>query len=343
MGRKVKDAGSAERVIRHHVVKLCLENPDKEVKLPSTRDFAEKFGFTMRTITTELAKLVREGWIIGKHGIGYFTVPKKEYHRFKSQKTVGILYGDTQLLQYDFNQWSFMAQAGMSMASRRMGIYQPNFYSRNSEGFYDELCKFNLDGILAIDVPDFWKDALIRYAASGHPVVTMLKKIGGLPSITVDWTECGKQLGKLANEHKPENDGPILWCDLLGRRIEFYQGFQEACKWKNPYIIPTDMLNFFSVLKEMLMKKQMPSLVFAYSSWFDDILNIYREQGCDPYEKTLFLCDEWVVKKNPEYRGLILSYPHEELGEHAAELMEDMFNGGRARNVKLNMRTEYRN
>jgi hypothetical protein len=36
------------------VVKLCLENPDKEVKLPSTRDFAEKFGFTMRTITTEL-------------------------------------------------------------------------------------------------------------------------------------------------------------------------------------------------------------------------------------------------------------------------------------------------
>ena len=117
MGRKVKDAGSAERVIRHHVVKLCLENPDKEVKLPSTRDFAEKFGFTMRTITTELAKLVREGWIIGKHGIGYFTVPKKEYHRFKSQKTVGILYGDTQLLQYDFNQWSFMAQAGMSMAT----------------------------------------------------------------------------------------------------------------------------------------------------------------------------------------------------------------------------------
>ena len=102
------------------------------------------------------------------------------------------------------------------------------------------------------------------------------------------------------------------------------------------------MLNFFSVLKEMLMKKQMPSLVFAYSSWFDDILKMYHEEGCDPYAKTLFLCDEWVVKKIPEYRGLILSYPHEELGEHAAELMENMFNGRKVQNIELNMRTKYR-
>ena len=342
MGRKVKDAVSAERVIRHHVVKLCLENPDKEQKLPSTRDYADKFGFTMRTITTELAKLVREGWIIGKHGIGYFTVPKNEYHRFKSLKTVGILYGDTQLLQYDFNQWSFMAQAGMSMASRRMGIYMPNFYSRSSDGFYNELCKFNLDGVLAIGTPDFWNDALIRFAGAGHPVVTMFKKIGDLPSITVDWTECGRQLGLLANEHHPQNDEPILWCDLYSRRIEFYQGFQETCKWKNLYILPTDMLNFFNVLKDMLTRKQKPSLVFGYSSWFDDILKMYRDECFDPYENTLFLCDEWVVNRIPDYRGLTLSYPHEELGECAAELMKGMFNGKKPQSVRMNLRTRIR-
>lgn len=340
MGRKEKDAGSAERVIRHHVVKLCLENPDKEVKLPSTRDFAGKFGFSMRTITTELAKLVREGWIIGKHGIGYFTVPKKAYHRFKSLKTIGILLGDSQFLYYDFNQWSFIAQAGMSMASRRMGIYLPNLYSRNSEGLYKELCKFNLDGILAIASPGFWEDALVRYAESGHPVVTMFGKVGKQPSIDLDWYECGKSLGKLANEHPPKNDQPILWCESFSRRPELYQGFKESCKWKNSYILPNDMQEFFNMLKELLKKKKEPSMIFSYSFWFDDILKMYLEEGMEPYKNTLFFCDEWVVKNIPDYRGLILAFPHKELGECAAELMEDLFNGKNPASVKMNLYTK---
>lgn len=336
--KKQKKTGIPVTVlVRQHIIRFCIENGDQSVKLPSTIQYARYFSYSQRTIATVLASLVRDGWIIGKRGVGYYTVPYRPGLKFE-KKTVGLVMGDSQWISYDHNEWSLLARPGLEISALGMHVNMPLFFGRDSDSIYKELEFHKLSGLFVAAPSSEWNDALIRFSTQNHPVVTILKKVGNLPMIRMNWDQCGRRLGELANQYHPDPDDPIVWCHVYDiRNAEIYQGFLETCKWKNPKILLESSREVFSFLKDRLQQGKKTALLFAFSSSVQLFHQLYQQNNRDLFNETVVIADNWIVKNIPEYRGLIFGYPHEEIGKTAAMMMKSLFAGEKVRDISLDM------
>ena len=65
--------------IRFEIINRLYQAPGLSVKIPSARELAARFHLSPSTVTLELQKLVREGYLIGRRGSGTYTNPEKAF------------------------------------------------------------------------------------------------------------------------------------------------------------------------------------------------------------------------------------------------------------------------
>ena len=358
MGRKKSDQLPANIVVRNaimHFVRKAIP-AGKPVKLPSAREFAEKLGFSQRTIITEMKRLVEAGSITSKNGVGYFTniYDRLEYESF--QYATGLFYDQNMAyFLYDYNQWSLLTQPGLAITAHKTGKIQPVFTtSRNPELFYKEMEAMNLNAAVFVFPLEIWFEPIRKFKNSGHPVVLLMPPYntlpsdcnavveadtGDLPVVTVDRRACGRDLAQLVMKRIPDSRRPVFWCHYHDERnIAISEGFFETFTGKNPIRIFSSSGEIIAAIREGFRRKQIPAVLFTHTSWTGDIIKIYEESGIkSPYENTLFIGDICQTRLIPGYQGISFGYPHEELAEAVNTLLVRQKEHKKVKNICLKM------
>ena len=357
MGRKKSDQLQANIIVRNavmHFVRAAIP-AGKPVQLPSAREYAEKLGFSQRTIITEMKRLVEAGSIISINGVGYFTNMHNQLEYESFQYPIGLLYERSMAyFLYDYNQWSLLSQPGLAITAHKTGKIQPVCsISRSPELFYKELEAMELSAAVFVFPLETWFEPIRKFRNAGHPVVLLMPPYnplpsdpnavieadtGDLPTVSVDRAACGEDLARLAMKRIKDSGRPVYWCHYHDERnIAISEGFFKTFSGKNPVRIFNSSGEIIAAIREGFRKNEIPAMVFTHTSWTEDIIRIFEDAGIDPYENTLFIGDICQTRLIPGYRGISFGYPHEELGEAVNTLIVRQKEHGTVKNICLKM------
>lgn len=311
MARNKESAFPAGLSVRYDIVQVVLAHAGVSVKLPSARQLAEKFGISQRTVAAELAHLVEEGWIVGRHGIGYFSNPEKRgWYMGKPRRIVGLGWGDTKAISYDYNEFAIMSHAGMELA-REAAYPRPLFVnSFNAEVAEAELRNSGLDAIVWGPATPKWQGILQHVHAAGLPVITLLAKIGGLPCIALDSFGAGRRLAEMIDWSHP---GAVLWCnnrEQFSRAI--FEGFQSVMPDPSRFQYFGDPARMLEELERQIAAGKPPAVL--YGRW-EEVRNIYSRYGLAVEEVTQFISDWSFVAAHPDFHGICHRHPFGQYGE----------------------------
>ena len=93
--------------IRHYVFDWLAASKGSVMRLPSSRELAEKFEVSQPTVVRALQELVKEGFLTNRPGVGLFSNPGKLATR--EGRIWGIVFGD--------GRWAFLSRDAFHMAS----------------------------------------------------------------------------------------------------------------------------------------------------------------------------------------------------------------------------------
>ena len=86
-------------LIQHYIYDLQTRSGGESRQLPSSRELAAQFGVSRCTVTRELEKLVRDGVLVTKQGIGTFLAPVAKTGPAKKRYRIAFRLRRQSLLQ----------------------------------------------------------------------------------------------------------------------------------------------------------------------------------------------------------------------------------------------------
>ncbi|MDD3154866.1 MAG: winged helix-turn-helix domain-containing protein, partial [Victivallaceae bacterium] len=65
--------------IRHFIVRLIEQHPGESVYVPSIAELAKMFSTSRPTVSKAMKSLRDDGLVVGRRGVGVFTVPNSDF------------------------------------------------------------------------------------------------------------------------------------------------------------------------------------------------------------------------------------------------------------------------
>lgn len=313
--------------VRYEVVNTILRHPTVSVKLPTLHDLSARLGVSIRTVAYELKRLAEEGMVIGRRGIGTFTVP--DFFHFSeidtATKIVGIFSGDGQALYHDYNHWAFQSYTGLAIAPDIGMVRHIVPTTRSPELVFKELLSMNLDALVWILPPRSLFDTVRQLHENGLPTVTMLQPVEGVPHVGIDYRQNGRDMAKFLLE---QDKTAILWClfdtyveqRLAGAKEYFAeQGVHPEREW-----LARNVLEFQQLLSELCANRDFPEAIYNRWGTLPYAKGKLETAGIDPYRDCCQIAGWSTIRKIPDFSGIIRKYPYQQMGEAAARIINDL-------------------
>lgn len=220
--------GSNIRNIRHYVMGLIYQNGFTSVRVPSSLELARQFGVTRRTARVVLEGLIREGYLIGKNGIGTFTNPALGFKLGHGPQLplIGVGFNDCSNFYYDYQSGIRLTTAMQAVLEQGANVYPLVHSSCDFEQFCAELRHARLGGLLLVQ-SDFSPEQQATLTALGFPVVSLEREFAGASRIRHDRTKAQQEMFSIAMQEKRHE---VL---LLYTRPEYFEdefgAFRELC------------------------------------------------------------------------------------------------------------------
>jgi DNA-binding Lrp family transcriptional regulator len=316
--------------IRREIVGILYRNPRTSVKIPTSVELARQFGVARSTVTDELKKLVDQGLLIGKRGIGTFTNPEALplYSHIPGRRVVGMLVRNARMFGENYTSWILSSAAGTAMLPDIGHPCNVSLNEQNPELVYKELNLLNLDGILWVLPPEQMAPQLTRMLDDGMPVVTLHQTFPGVPGIGLDFRQQGRDLAEILIR---ENRTRVVWCAFDQWAAESLsaaeQVFAEHGLAPDPSLICRDPKNFDRKLEELLANGRSFDAMYVHGESLFMVIDILKTNGVDPYHDCLLIANYGLVRKLPDFRGIVRHAPLEEMGHDAAHILDDQFRG----------------
>ena len=145
-----KKYGTNLRDIRTYIMSLIYRNGYQSVRVPSSTELAEKFSVTRRTARVALERLISEGYLIGRKGVGTFTNPNVGF-RFpgtSQQKLIGIGTGSCNNFYYDCQVGKPFAGLISGVCTRGFNVFTLTNMPQDKTQFYETVSRINLDAVI---------------------------------------------------------------------------------------------------------------------------------------------------------------------------------------------------
>jgi len=316
--------------IRHEIVGILYRNPRVSVKIPTSMELARQFNVARCTVTDELKKLVDQGLLIGKRGIGTFTNPEALplYSHIPGKRVVGILVRDARMFGRNYTSWILSSAAGTAMLPDVGHPSNVSLNEQNPELMYRELRLLNLDGILWILPPEKMIPYLAKLRDDGMPVVTLHQNFPDIPGIELDFRRQGRDIAKILIE---ENKKRVVWCAFdrwaAETQSEAERVFAKEGLSQDPSLICRDPKNFDRRLEELLASHREFDAIYVHGETLFMVLSILKKHKVDPFGDCLLIASYGVIRKLPDFKGIVRHAPLEEMGRDAAEMLKAQFDG----------------
>ena len=330
MGRHKNTDGTFVPVglkIRFEIINRLYQTPGLSVKIPSARELAARFHLSPSTVTLELQKLVREGYLIGRRGSGTYTNPEKAYFMpgSISRKVVGILVADGKLLVYDAVDWAALSYCGMALSPE---IARPRFVTlltSSPENIYEELLSQNLSGLIWIHPKRMFYGIIHRLLQNNFPVIAVKSDDPEIPSINYSFYQSGMEIAKTVIREKrhllfsvPTNNDFWTLQRVAGIN-DYIAGHPEA---KLEHQVFSLVQNCTEQLEECLRAGRIPDAVFCSGEYVYVMMDLAKKYGIDIRQRCRLFAEAQHIMKNEKFHGYTIEYSFPEIGEKVAEMME---------------------
>ena len=294
MGRHKNTDGTFVPVglkIRFEIVNRLYQTPGRSVKIPSARELAARFHLSPSTVTLELQKLVREGYLIGKRGSGTYTNPDK-VHRFVTLLTVS----EENMLE-ELNSQNLSGLIWIHPHWDYYGIIR----KLQKNGLPTVAVKCNEPDIPSIDYSFFEsgckiaklaaeeKRRLIFYAPTNKDIWT-LQRVAGIKDYIA---------------HHPE----------AKMKLEIFSSVQKCTE----------------ELEKKFAAGEIPDAFYANGEYVFVMMDLAKKYRIDIVDRCRLFAEEQHIIKSGKFHGYVLRYLFQEIGEKAAEMMAELLKNPAAR------------
>ncbi len=330
MGRHKNTDGTfvpAGLKIRFEVINKLYQSPETSVKIPSARELAAQFHLSPSTVTLELQKLVREGYLIGRRGSGTYTNPQNVHFipGSVSRKVVGILVADGKLLVYDAIDWAAQSWCGMALSP---DVARPRFVTlltSSKENVYEELKTQNLSGLIWIHPPQDSLWVIRKLQKDGLPTVAVkFSGEAGIPSIDYAFFDSGRKIAaQLAQEKRhrifyaPTNDD--VWALQRVAGIREYSAHHPEAELQ--LRVFSSVQNCTEELEQQFASGEIPDAFYCNGEYVFVVMDLMKKYGIDILERCRLFAEEQHVLQSGRFHGYVIRYPFREIGEKVAEMM----------------------
>lgn len=315
-------------LIQHYIYDLQARSGGESRQLPSSRELAAQFGVSRCTVTRELEKLVRDGVLVTKQGIGTFLAPVAKTGPAK-KRIIGLLFGYGINHCYSEYGWKLIAASGTVLIEHHCLVRPMSISSGEEEGFYQELCENFVDGLIWFAPPEE-RFPIIRRISRQIPTVVFGSSVPEeCNSLTVDYTEESYQEGKeLLREGRSSfwgimNNDPGAELYLRGYR----KALEEAGKRLDPDMIFYATSALPDRLRQALQAGKHPDAFLIHSPDLrEETIRLLQEFQID-FQQQCRLISGSAAMKIPGFAGWCHEQPYREIGEAATELLLRQFAG----------------
>jgi hypothetical protein len=316
--------GSNIKNIRHYVMGLIYQNGFTSVRVPSSLELARQFGVTRRTARVVLEGLIREGYLIGKNGIGTFTNPAQGFKLGHGPQLplIGVGVNDCSNFYYDYRSGMRFAAAMQAILEHGANVYPLVHSSCDFEQFCLELRHAQLGGLFLVQ-PDFSPEQQAVLTSLGFPVVSLEGEFAGASRIRYDRTAALQEMFSIALQEKRHE---IM---LLYTRPEYFEDdfgiFRDLCDQPgcpvHLRVIQADAENFEERFAAALESGPAPELLLIGWRMPPLVIRMLSEAGID-YRNgcRLMVSDDFLTDR--EFCGYVVCPDRQAaVSTAAAELM----------------------
>ena len=272
--------------IRTYILGLIYRGGGSSVKVPSSAELAARFGVARRTARIALEGLVREGWLIGRRGVGTFTNPARAFGDDSDSRIplIGLIYGYGDNFYYDTPAIRMLSEMGLAAAAAGFNVRFLTRMSGNETCLFTEIRDSNLDGLVWASNSYPSIELLEKLRELGIRIVTIDRKVPGFSSILFDSAAAIRQLAALLAAEKrnhivrlcPPNEGHAA---STVRDKELMERFLPACRG-----VIFSQHHYRETLAELLSKETPDTLIIGWSGG-SAAVELLRQHNIDPITK----------------------------------------------------------
>lgn len=316
-------------LIQHYIYDLQTRSGGESRQLPSSRELAAQFGVSRCTVTRELEKLVRDGVLITKQGVGTFLAPAAEKAGPSKRRIIGLLVGYGNNHCYNEYSWGLLAASGTALIEHHCLVRLVSISSGEPEGFYQELCENFLDGSIWFAPPKERFPVIQRISRRIPTVVFGSSVPEECSSITIDYVGESYQEGKKLLEEGRSNFWGIMRNDS-GAEL-YLRGYRRALEEAGKRLDP-DMIFYATSalpdqLRQALQAGKRPDAFLIHSPDLrEETVRLLQEFQIDFQQQCRLLCSSEAMKI-PGFAGWCHEQPYQEIGKTATELLLRQFAG----------------
>lgn len=312
------------RRIRDFTMNLIYRSEARQVKLPSTRELAARFGVARNTAQRAINELAAENYVIVRHGIGTFTNPARAaiVPAGVPLAIIGLVIGDGRIFIHDSGSWPQLGAAGNALTRRYYRIRCLEMPDGDPEHLRKEIAGAYLDGLVWLLPPPQYDPLLRRLNAEEMPLAVSGRLLPGICSVALDYFGEGLAAGRrfLAEGRRRLFIGSAL-PEELPHLPGFCEAYREAGADFGEATLFPDRCRFLEQLEAAVAGGNRPDSFFLAGSYLAAILKILERNKIGIPGDCLILSGENSIRY-PQFRGLIHEPPFAEAGEKLAGMIE---------------------
>jgi len=305
--------------IRFYIMGLIYRYGNRSVRVPSSVELAERFGVARRTARLALEGLVREGWLIGRRGLGTYTNPARAFFSDPELAIplVGLIYGKGDNFYYDTPACRMFSQMGLAAAERG---FNTRFLTRmcgDEEALFDEIRNSNLDGLLWASNWFPPPEMLGRIRQLGVRVVTIDREVPGVSGVLFSDRNALREAGKLlAREGRRR---VVSFCTRSEPSAAIREGISAGLGGECAEVL-FPQHEFRGIFSETLAAEK-PDAVVIGSMETRTVARVFAEHGIDPVSGCRVITRESATD-GPEFPCVRLDRPYGKAARAAVEELD---------------------
>lgn len=328
--------------IRQYVSSMILQSDGESLKLASSRELCNMFNVTRPTVQKALKKLIDDGELVVKPGMGTFVNPLRvkniNSHNRKILK-ICVIFSDSGVTHIRSYHWKLFHDMGCFLESNNAIIHILSL-AYDGPRAAEEICMYNPDGVLWIMPSKKSKEVINILEEKKMPLVLVNPKFTDTDAsyIRVDYELLGFLAGKYLIEKGHKQVLFVAKTEIPNGPMGLaYSGFEQAYKEAGK----PDIQRIAISATEDINKE-----VYNYCKYGNDLTGIFTFDAfyatvCDAIIASGKRLDQFdiITQSTPsiklyQYSPTIIKEPLDEVGRLAAKEILDKIKSGNKESIQ---------
>ncbi len=279
--------------IRHHVMKMIYHSGSRSVKIPSIRTMAQELGVANSTVQLAFERMIADGYLISKRGIGTFTNPRAAFSPLSGRPLplIGLKLSSGDMFFYASFGQRDIAVLMQEFLQHDCNVRFLTYGCNTAEEFRQEVESSGVDALICLQV----KPEFVKAAAKVVPTVNIGVPLKGVESLSMGFDKFVARIMDILREKNLPQTAFSLgdWGSLAPFMPQLKAGFGKNLTVTSS---PASHEELDEMLTEAFTRKHLPGAIFCASSMIPAIREFAEKQQISEQSLIIVSIDNSVLR-----------------------------------------------